>query len=445
LLERLRGEKIRNQPALILAGKKYSYRDIVEQIQKNLDSFKEFSILPGTVVSVEGDFSFLSICDFLALHENKNIIVPINIENEEDKTARLRDACVSTRFTYSYSGRKVTNLERVVEHKLISKIKERNDSGLVLFSSGSTGKPKAILKDLSTVIGSYEKRGVSYITITILRLDHQGGIDVMLRVLNGNGVLVIPQSRVPEEIAREIDEHKIELFATTPTFLKLMYFTGVFDKFALSSLKYISYGAEPMPATLIKRLSVQIPNVKLRQTYGLSEISTFTSRPKLGDPLFMKINGDNFNYRVSDGELYLKPNGVMLGYLNAPDPLTPDGWYPTGDLVEEDEDGYIKIIGRKQEFINVGGRKVLPLEVEEIITEVEGVKDVLVRGEKNPIMGEVVAAYVSLLENTEKKAIKKRIIDLCERRLEDYKIPVKISFVEKELFGDRFKKNRSFG
>ena len=84
----------------------------------------------------------------------------------------------------------------------------------------------------------------------------------------------------------------------------------------------------------------------------------------------------------------------MLGYLNAPSPFDADGWFNTQDLVETDGD-YIRILGRKSELINVGGEKVHPTEIENVLLQLDNVKDVTVRGRPNPITGEVVAAKIT--------------------------------------------------
>ena len=96
------------------------------------------------------------------------------------------------------------------------------------------------------------------------------------------------------------------------------------------------------------------------------------SKSEKNDSLWVKIGGDGFKTRIMNNLLEIKANSAMLGYLNAPNPFTKDGWFITGDEVLE-KDGYIKILGRKSEIINVGGEKVYPQEVENIIVLIENV------------------------------------------------------------------------
>ena len=86
-----------------------------------------------------------------------------------------------------------------------------------------------------------------------------------------------------------------------------------------------------------------------------------------------------------------------MGYLNASmEDFTEDGWFKTGDLVEVNEDGFIKIIGRSKEMINVGGEKVVPNELESLILNVDYIEDCLVYGERNLITGQTVVVEVVL-------------------------------------------------
>ena len=122
--------------------------------------------------------------------------------------------------------------------------------------------------------------------------------------------------------------------------------------------------------------------------------------------------------------------------------FTNDGWFKTGDLVETADDGYIKIIGRSKEIINVGGEKVLPNEVESMILSIPEIEDAMVYGKENIITGQTVVCDVVLKEDIKSKEIKIIIRKYCKDKLASYKIPTKVNIVEKTNFGNRFKKIR---
>ena len=158
----------------------------------------------------------------------------------------------------------------------------------------------------------------------------------------------------------------------------------------------------------------------------------------------MKLEDINGEYKIVENELWLRSKTQVLGYLNASmDSFTSDGWFKTGDLVEELEDGYLKIIGRSKEVINVGGQKVLPAEVESVILSMKEIDDCMVYSEANVITGQTVVCDVVL--NGRSENIKKSIRLFCKDKLDAFKIPTKVNVVEKTNFSDRFKKIRRKG
>jgi acyl-CoA synthetase (AMP-forming)/AMP-acid ligase II len=138
----------------------------------------------------------------------------------------------------------------------------------------------------------------------------------------------------------------------------------------------------------------------------------------------------------------VKADSAMLGYLNAPSPFTDDGWFMTGDSVEVKGE-YFRILGRKSELINVGGEKVYPQEVENVILAFSGISDVMVFAEKNPIVGNIVCANIKLNEEPEdpKKFIQ-QLKTYCRTQLQPFKIPVKVFIVDDIAHSERFKKMR---
>ena len=154
------------------------------------------------------------------------------------------------------------------------------------------------------------------------------------------------------------------------------------------------------------------------------------------------MGGDGFEWRVREGKLEIKSSTAMAGYLNAPSPFTEDGYFMTGDMVEVDGP-YLRFKGRDSDIINVGGQKVYPAEVEEIIKELPAVAEVAVFGEPSAILGAVVVCRVrpadtSLPAASLRSLIRKHLAG----RLEAYKIPQKFLVTDQALSTDRFKQIR---
>ena len=183
-----------------------------------------------------------------------------------------------------------------------------------------------------------------------------------------------------------------------------------------------------MPESTLLRINETLPNVRLQQTYGLSELGILRSKSKDNSSLWVKIGGEGFKTKVVDGILWVKAELAMLGYLNAPSPFNDEGYMVTGDMVEVDGE-YMRILGRQSEIINVGGQKVYPAEVESVLLQMDNVQDAVVLGEKNPITGHMVTARVNLAQPEEARAFKLRMFAFCRDKLASFKIPVKVEII----------------
>jgi acyl-CoA synthetase (AMP-forming)/AMP-acid ligase II len=272
--------------------------------------------------------------------------------------------------------------------------------------------------------------------------DHIGGINTMLYSLFNGGAIVVIDDRSPETVLRAIARHEVETLPTSPTFINLLLLSQTYQNYDLSSLKTVTYGTEPMPESTLRRFNELFPEIRLQQTYGLSELGILQSRSKASDSLWVKIGGEGVEIRVVDGILHIKSVSVMLGYLNAESPFTSDGWFDTGDVVTVDGE-YMLIHGRESEIINVGGEKVYPTEVESIIQEMESVQEVTVYGEKNAIIGNVVCAVVRPLHGVESTDLPDLVKRHCAGRLERFKVPLKVTVDTASQHGERFKKSRA--
>ena len=311
-------------------------------------------------------------------------------------------------------------------------------SGLVLFSSGSTGFPKAMVHDLTYCLYlNVKPKNLTF--LVFLMFDHIGGLNAAKYYINGfnDGYSEARNNR------SYYPKYKVNILPASPTFLNLMNIASVFDKYDLSSLKLITYGTEPMPKSLLDILKTKTPKTRLIQTFGTSETGIMKTKSKSSSSLLIKFDDDNQEVKIIDGELWIKSKTRVLGYINHNnDSFTDDGWFRTGDLVEDKGDGYYKIVGRKSKVINVGGEKVLPIEVESIILELSFVQDCTVFAKDNPITGQVVAASVVLsVDDKDVKQLKKDIKIHCRRNLERFKVPTQIIIKDKIDHSIRFKKN----
>ena len=426
--------------AIVFEDRIYTYEEFIKQI-KDYKNILDKHNISSKVVVILGDYSFYNLALFFALYENKNIIVPITSNIKKVQDDFIEESFCQTIIKTDEKNLLIQDLKTTFSHNMIDNLREKNSSGLILFSSGSTGKPKAMVHNLDTLIDSFkDKKEKSMNMLVFLMFDHIGGLNTVFNALCMGACLIIPKIKDAKTICELIEKYKIMVLPSSPTFLNLILISEEYKNYDLSSLRMITYGTETMPQSLLLKLKEVFPKVKFLQTFGTSETGISTTSSKSSNSLFMKLEDINGEYKIVENELWLRSKTQVLGYLNASmDSFTSDGWFKTGDLVEVDGE-YIKIIGRAKEVINVGGQKVLPAEVESIILEMEEISDCMVYGEKNAITGQTVVCDVVLNKNIEN--IKKRVRVFCKDRLDTYKIPTKVNVVDKTNFSDRFKKIR---
>ncbi|MGB9255053.1 MAG: AMP-binding protein [Candidatus Korobacteraceae bacterium] len=420
----------------------YSYAWLREHVEAWKSRLAAANIVRGAVVAVEGDYSPEVIALLLALIGAGCIVVPLAgssaPQREEFKTIAEAQAAISFPAGDRFD---VVSYDRAVSNPLTRKLIAIGDPGLVLFSSGSTGRSKAALHNFARLLEKFQVRRNSLITLTMLLLDHIGGLNTLFYVLSNAGTVVAVENRDPERICSAIARHRVELLPTSPTFLNLLLISEAWKHHDLSSLRRVTYGTEVMPARTLQRLHEILPSVDLLQTYGLSELGILRSKSRSPDSLWVKVGGEGVEIKVAHGTLRIRTRSAMLGYLNAPSPFDEDGWFDTGDNVEVDGE-FLRILGRKSEVINVGGEKVFPVEVENVLLDMPNVKDVTVSAMPNPITGQVVMARINLFESEELPAFRRRMREFCASRLAAYKVPAKIEIVKDAQYGERFKKMR---
>ncbi|MDY0211296.1 MAG: fatty acid--CoA ligase family protein [Acholeplasma sp.] len=433
--------------AVIFQDISYSYKHLYNKIKEYYNLIKD-KIPKGSneIVAIVSDYSFESIALFFALVENKNTVVPITSKIQIEIDERIAISGCNYLLYINNQGVDIrANEKTYVPHPLISELHAKNSSGLILFSSGSTGKPKAMIHDLDNLIDTYkDKKGKKLVFLIFLMFDHIGGLNTLLNCLSMGVTMVFPTYRDPEHVSSLIEKYKVNVLPASPTFLNLLIISESFKKHDLSSLRLITYGTEAMQESLLLKLKDVFPKARFLQTFGTSETGISKMSSKSSTSTLIKFDDPNAEYKIVDGELWIKSKTQILGYLNSSmERFTNDGWFKTGDLVEESEDGYLKIIGRNSEIINVGGEKVLPAEVESVLLQMPEVMDCIVYGETNPITGQMVVAKILFNSIFKVAEAKKIVTSYCIDKLSRYKIPAKVILMKESEYTDRYKKKRN--
>lgn len=431
-----------HKPALIYKKKQYSYRELRKGCIKWIDELKERGISPGEGVAFTGDYSPERCMFLIALLVNRNIAVPLGRSENKNVEECLKESYASHFFDFKKdSNYQYRCLAQDKSHPLLEKLRDLNKAGLILFTSGSTGKPKVVLHNFNKILSKYQKSRKAYRVLVFLLIDHIGGINTLFRMLSSGSALIFEGARTPESICRAIEEYKVQLLPATPSFLRMLLISKLYEKFDLSSLEVISYGTEVMPESTLRALQKIFPKVEFKQTYGLSELGIFGTKSQRSDSLWLKIKGDKVDTKIVDGKLWIRSGEAMLGYLNAPSPFDEEGWFNTEDKVEVDGE-YIRIKGRTNDDINVGGEKVHPSEVENVLMHMKNVSEAMVFGRSNPVLGNIVAAKIKLIEDEPLAQFEQRMREFCKDKLAPYQMPCLVEIVNEIPYCERFKKRR---
>ncbi len=434
-------ETRRAHPALIGPGWEVSYADLLDRIADFRRGLRQAGMPPHTVValSATADPGFPAL--LLALLEEAHIVV-LYPEDTPQRASLLETARAECTLLPHPDGTFTTApLAGRARHPLYDSLRCQRHPGLVLFTTGTTGPRKAAVHDFTRLSRKYRRPGKDLRTLLFFPFDHIGGLDTLLYGLSNGSSLVVPFDRTPDAVGDAVARHRVEVMPVSPSFLTRFFWSEAHLRYDLSSLRYVTFGAEVMPEALYQKCRAVWPEVTLIQKYGTTELGTLPGRTKAGAALWLRLDGPGVETRLHDGRLQVRAETAMLGYLNAPTPFTADGWYDTGDLTRS-EDGYYRIQGRAAEVINVGGENVIPADVEAVIREMDHVLDVIVYGSPNMILGNIVCATVYLSQQEADKKLLSRIQAYCRSRLPVYQIPVKVTGIPGPAPPVRVKKTR---
>lgn len=313
----------------------------------------------------------------------------------------------------------------------------------IFYTSGTTGSPKGVLytnrmlfwNNLNTSV-QLEITSKDH-TINALPPYHTSGWNVLLLPMLHRGARVDFMKKFrPKKILKYIEEEPISLFLAVPTMLRMMSKTTAFLDFSPKKLKYIVVGGESLSVSLIDAWAQK--GILISQGYGLTEAGPSITSLHYHNALWKKgsIGKANFyvDYKIVDknnvaveahqpGELCLRGNIVTPGYWNDLDhsfSKIRDGWFHTEDIVKVDEDGFIYIVGRKNQIFISGGENIHPSEIEQVLYKYQNVGEAAVVGVEDENWGEIGIAFI-VPKDGEFQI--KELMEYLKLNLASYKIP----------------------
>ena len=327
------------------------------------------------------------------------------------------------------------------------------DTAVILYTSGTTGQPKgAELTHFSILHSSLAFARSHGLTehdrgLVAVPLSHVTGlIGVALSTMIAGGCVVLMHRtyKTPDFLALASRE-RITYSILVPTIYTLCVMHPELSSYDLSSWRIGCFGGAPMPIATIELLATQLPQLELINAYGATETTSPTTiMPREWWRDHMDSVGQVVPYAVvkivdddgqavtagKAGELWIAGPMVVPRYWKRPDANAKEfsgGFWRSGDIGSIDSEGFVRIYDRKKDMINRGGYKIFSAEVENVISQIEGVLESAIVGRADPVLGERVHAVVVV--GNDQALSEASIRNFCAERLSDYKVPDSVAII----------------
>lgn len=368
--------------------------------------------------SVPKYFRFESLYD-LYLHLivaiiNSNHIVLLDNDFSDEEIKKIVGDNTFLEESYVTS----MNLSALTKEILLDKIFQ-STAEITLFTSGTTGQPKRVVHKVKNFLSSVKIDSKFSESIWALAYNptHMAGLQVFFQSICNFNTLINVFQQTKEYLITAATQFEITHISATPTFYRLLFPPD----FNLPSIKNVTVGGEKSDALLIEKLKIIFPKAKLTNIYASTEAGA----------LFYS-NGDVFKIREEIAHLIKIESQklfVAISLLGNIDNIAQGEWYDTGDLVQivTEQPLSFRFVSRSNEMINVGGNKVNPIEIESLLLTISGVRNALVYGKANSVLGNMLIAEIEV----EKEINTKDVRDYLSKNIQDFKVPRIIKIVDK--------------
>jgi long-chain acyl-CoA synthetase len=325
-----------------------------------------------------------------------------------------------------------------------------NDLCHLLYTSGTTGWPKGVMATHRNVWHNATNFGkVHFIpTDTIMvatPIFHCWGlVNGTFGMLSKGGTVITVERFYPDRALSDIERFKPTIFQGVPPMFNLLLRQPALDQREISSVVFCLSAATKMPENLIHQVEQRL-KWRYAEAWGLTEVSCVgTTAPYKNTRIGSCGTGmDDAEIKVVDeqgvilspgqqGELCIRGTCVTEGYLNKPEAtkeaFDAEGWFHSGDVAYMDAEGYAYIVDRIKDMINVGGEKVFPSEVEDMMLAHSKIKDLVIVGIPDELKGEAPKAFIVLQDD--EVTTEAEIRAYCKAKMAPYKVPVAVEFIE---------------
>ncbi|MCM4167320.1 Long-chain-fatty-acid--CoA ligase [Arenibacter antarcticus] len=413
--------------------------------------------------------SVFFITVYLGILKSGNVCVPLNFTIEQENLDFILEttACQTVFMSKNQQSKQLIGngilhldeviLQEILEHQKIEKLPtdcSGNKLAEIIFTSGSTGSPKGVMISHHNIIANTGSI-IEYLNLTgydiiavVLPFFYCYGLSLLHTHLRVGGSMVLNNSFIfLGSVINDLKKYKCTGFAGVPSHYQILLKKSQnFKTTHFPDLRYVTQAGGKLHNVFVDEFTQAFPEIDFFIMYGQTEATARLSylppnmvSKKVGSigkgipGVSLKIV-DNQGDEVKvgeEGELVAKGENIMLGYFKEPvetEKTIKNGWLYTGDIAVADKENFLYLKARKKEIIKVGGKRVSPKEIEEVILSVPEVVDCTITGVEDDILGESILATIVLNNPKNQIHMKEVILSKCVEKLSLYKIPQQMVF-----------------
>ncbi|HEU4451383.1 MAG TPA: AMP-binding protein [Gaiellaceae bacterium] len=479
-------ERVPGREALVAGAERLTHADLRDRALRLARALQELGVERGDRVAIYMDNSAGCATAVYAAMLAGGVFVVVNPQTKEDKLVYVLDDCEAavlltegalTRTALAAAGQAPSvkavvaaappeGVEGVLAFADLLAASEPEprpagtiplDLAALIYTSGSTGFPKGVMMTHASMvfaagsIAQYLRLGDDERILGLLPLAFDYGLYQLLMAVLTGGTLVLERSfAFPAQIVKRVEEEAATVFPGVPTVYATLLSMRRSMEFELPSVRRVTNTAAALPATFHGELRRIFPNALVFAMYGLTECKRVSYlEPELLErkptSVGKAIPGTETMVLREDGApvepgetgvLHVRGPHVMAGYWRKPEqtaemivagPLPGERMLCAQDQFTVDEEGFLYFVGRTDDIIKTRGEKVSPVEVENAIFDIEGVKEAAVVGVDDDVLGQAIRAFVVLDDGA--SLTEQQVIAACRTRLENFMVPREVVFI----------------
>ena len=477
--------------ALVIEGQKYSYAQLLGTSSQLGRTLREYGVKRGDRVAVYMDNTWPCIAAIYSILLAGGVFLLVNPQTKADKLhfmlqdsgaiALVTDGHLAGQFLPAIqslpslqvviaSGTQFEEHEETIQFAHFDEVVSSyrgipaktecipNDLAALIYTSGSTGNPKGVMQTHRAMIFATWSL-IEYLRLTeedrvllVLPLAFDYGLYQLLMTMALGATLIVERSfTYSGQIYKRLRDEEVTVFPGVPTIFSAMIAGHKKKKLVFESVQKVTNTAARLPAEYIPIVKEIFPRALIFKMYGLTECKRVSYlEPELidikpesvgkaipGTEVFLRTPEGKAVHAGEAGILHVRGPHVMAGYWNQPvlsekmlkpGLLSGEQVLCTGDWFSKDEEGFLYFMGRSDDIIKTRGEKVSPVEVENILHSLPGVKEAAVIGVPDELLGQAVRAYIVLFADSDLTT--KEVRKICASRLENFMIPRDIVFIE---------------